>query len=80
VKRNRAKQTRIKLDPQAYKQLRMQILERDSWRCQNCGSRQHLQIHHQELRSQSGRDAEENLITLCDTCHRLSHSIPRERR
>ena len=67
------KQPRIRLDPQAYEELRLQILERDSWRCQNCGSPQHLEIHHKEFRSHSGDDSEENLITLCEQCHRCHH-------
>jgi 5-methylcytosine-specific restriction endonuclease McrA len=67
------KRPRIKLDPRAYEQLRLQVLERDSWCCQNCGSRQQLQIHHQELRSHSGSDVHENLITLCAECHANLH-------
>jgi 5-methylcytosine-specific restriction endonuclease McrA len=69
----RSKSPRIKLGPEAYAQLRRQILERDRWRCQHCGSRQNLQIHHEEPRSQSGDDVEENLITLCNSCHRRAH-------
>ena len=71
--RVRPKIPRIKLDPDAYNRLRLQILERDSWLCQHCGSRHNLQIHHQQHRSHSGTDAEENLITLCDRCHRRAH-------
>ena len=32
-----------------------------------------LEVHHKELRSQSGDDLEQNLITLCVTCHSLAH-------
>ena len=71
--RIRPKQLRIKLDPHAYEKLRLQVLERDAWRCQNCGSTQHLEIHHKEFRSHSGDDSEENLITLCNHCHGLAH-------
>jgi 5-methylcytosine-specific restriction endonuclease McrA len=69
----RPKQPRIKLDRQAYEQLSLGILERDSWRCQICGRSQQLQVHHQELRSHSGSDTEENLITLCHACHQTVH-------
>jgi 5-methylcytosine-specific restriction endonuclease McrA len=73
VIRIRPKQPRIKLDSQSYEQLRLQILERDSCRCQNCGSMRRLEIHHKEFRSQSGNDCEANLITLCEQCHRCRH-------
>ena len=72
--RIRPKQLRIKLDPHAYEKLRLQVLERDAWRCQNCGSTQHLEIHHKEFRSHSGDDSEANLITVCEQCHRCLHT------
>lgn len=63
-----------RLDPLSYDALRKQVLRRDSWRCQSCGTMANLEVHHREFRSQSGADAEENLITLCTTCHaRLHH-------
>jgi hypothetical protein len=46
-------------------QLPRQVLERDGWRCQVCGSMQNLQVHHLRFRSHSGGDEEQNLITLC---------------
>jgi 5-methylcytosine-specific restriction endonuclease McrA len=73
MNRIRRKQPRLRLDPGAYQQLCREILARDSWRCQGCGATQHLQVHHQQFRSQSGDDSEENLITLCDRCHNLAH-------
>jgi 5-methylcytosine-specific restriction endonuclease McrA len=69
-----AKRPRIQLDPEPYRKLCHQILQRDGWRCQQCGSRTNLQVHHIELRSQSGDDAAENLITLCSDCHEQIHS------
>lgn len=67
------KRSRIRLNEEAYARLRRQILERDGWRCQGCGAPQDLQIHHKKFRSQSGDDAEENLITLCAHCHVRIH-------
>jgi 5-methylcytosine-specific restriction endonuclease McrA len=63
----------VKLDAGSYRELRKQVLERDSWRCQLCGSMQHLQVHHFKYRSQSGSDEEQNLITLCAQCHEQAH-------
>lgn len=65
---------RIRLDPVAYENLKQQVLRRDSWRCQSCGTMSNLQVHHKRFRSQSGQDSEENLITLCARCHSYIHS------
>jgi 5-methylcytosine-specific restriction endonuclease McrA len=68
------KKGRLRLEPQSYKNLCRQVLERDSWRCQKCGSTEYLQVHHICWRSSLGADAAENLITLCSDCHRRVHS------
>jgi hypothetical protein len=64
---------RIKLAPDAYEKLCHRVLVRDSWRCQNCGSMQNLEVHHKTLRSRQGDDVEENLVTLCSSCHTNEH-------
>jgi 5-methylcytosine-specific restriction endonuclease McrA len=69
----RPKSPRLRLDSHSYCELHRRVLERDSWRCQACGSMQHLQVHHLKLRSQSGGDEEKNLITLCAECHARMH-------
>jgi 5-methylcytosine-specific restriction endonuclease McrA len=53
--------------------LRLKILERDSWRCQFCGTRSNLQVHHIIYRSHGGLDDEANLITVCASCHDKIH-------
>ena len=68
------KRPRLKLDLEVYQQLCQQVLQRDGWRCQQCGSRTNLQLHHIQRRSQSGDDAEKNLITLCSACHGQIHA------
>ena len=67
------KSSRLRLAPELYEALRQQVLRRDGWRCQSCGALSNLEVHHREFRSQSGEDAEENLITLCNACHALAH-------
>jgi len=74
MKRPRPKRPRLKLSPASYRILWRQVLERDGWRCQNCGSLTNLQVHHVRSRSQLGDDAESNLITLCADCHQKIHS------
>ena len=67
------KRPRLRLDPDSYKELCRRVLKRDNWTCQVCGSRNNLQVHHQQLRSQQGPDDESNLITLCAGCHEGLH-------
>ncbi len=67
------KSPRLRLDSESYRALHRQVLERDGWRCQFCGSMQQLQVHHLKFRSQSGDDVEQNLITLYAECHEQMH-------
>ena len=69
-----SKRSRLKLDPLAYRRLHGQVLERDGWRCQFCGSMKELQVHHLQFRSHVGEDGEQNLITLCHACHEDLHN------
>lgn len=69
----RPKRASMRLEPDQYDTLRNQILRRDSWRCQSCGSMSNLEVHHKDFRSHSGEDSEENLITLCNACHAAVH-------
>jgi len=78
VSRTPIKQVPLRLLPAEYKKLRKQMLRRDGWRCQLCGSMSNLEVHHQEYRSHAGEDAEDNLITLCRRCHAFVHEkLPR---
>jgi len=67
------KRPRLSLKPEAYRQLSREVLARDGWRCQDCGTAKNLQVHHLRSRGRLGDDAEENLITLCAGCHRARH-------
>jgi hypothetical protein len=55
---------------------RMRILKRDSYRCRICGRRSsdhvdvELHVHHIRPWARGGLTEDENLITLCHTCHR----------
>jgi len=73
MNRVRPKRTLLRLDSELYEQLRNQVLRRDGWRCQACGTMSNLEVHHREFRSQSGDDSEQNLITLCSACHTTVH-------
>jgi 5-methylcytosine-specific restriction endonuclease McrA len=70
-----AKPVCCRLEPNLYNQIRLQVLRRDAWRCQECGIMSNLEVHHIEFRSHSGGDSEENLITLCAACHHEIHHV-----
>jgi 5-methylcytosine-specific restriction endonuclease McrA len=67
------KPTRLRLDQASYESLRQQVLRRDGWRCQLCGTMANLEVHHKQFRSHSGDDSKENLITLCANCHGVKY-------
>ncbi len=73
MKQIQQKEAPIRLEQQDYQKLREQVLRRDGWRCQLCGSMTNLEVHHKQFRSHSGEDDEQNLITLCFNCHSSAH-------
>lgn len=54
---------------------REEILWRDAYTCTECGSREHLHVHHQYY--EDGKEVwdypDSCLITLCESCHFLLH-------
>jgi hypothetical protein len=63
-------------DPSNSSRLARQVLCRDGQRCQNpgCDSWRNLQAHHIVYRSEGGRTALSNEVTVCDRCHALIHA------
>ena len=52
------------------------ILNRDNYTCQHCKGKHKdskLEVHHIIFRSKGGSDEQDNLITLCKTCHDNLH-------
>ena len=57
-----------------YSSRRSAVLHRDKYTCQCCGKKNcKLEVHHIVFRSNGGTDDEENLITLCEDCHKGVH-------
>lgn len=55
--------------------VRQYVLWRDAYTCQCCGKHGHgikFHVHHKESRK-TGGNAPDNLITLCDICHKKVH-------
>ena len=73
MSRKHTKRPRLRLEPGAYRELCRKVLERDGWKCQECGRMEELQVHHIRWRSKLGDDTEKNLIVLCAVCHQEVH-------
>lgn len=60
-------------------ELRQQVLERDKWECQICGSNKSLHCHHIDpVISNPIESADiDNCITLCKDCHKKVHKLPK---
>ena len=69
----RQKIPRLKLPSAPDQELRDQVLKRDGWRCQLCGTSKDLHVHHLISRGRLGDDAMRNLISLCAKCHDVVH-------
>ena len=60
---------------------RYRILKRDGFKCRNCGSTEHLVVHHRQyhFNARLNRKCEpwdyddKYLVTLCESCHRRGH-------
>ena len=60
----RPKGPRLRLDPDLYDRLQGQVLTRDGWRCQYCGTGRNLEVHHQQFRSY-GEKTQRKTSLLC---------------
>jgi nitrate/TMAO reductase-like tetraheme cytochrome c subunit len=58
-----------------YKKWKEKVLDRDSYTCRNCGSKEDLVVHHITHFADNVdlRFEESNGITLCQTCHKEVH-------
>lgn len=56
---------------------RLEIMQRDNWICRSCNDcESELHVHHLQYSEEKPWDEpDENLITLCDTCHKAMHYI-----
>ena len=57
--------------------MRAKMLERDGYRCKQCGKAGRLEIHHIEWLKNGGSETDPtNLETLCVGCHKAIHKRP----
>ena len=57
-----------------YENVKAYVKARDNFTCWNCGSHEHLEVHHIVQRKDGGSDRPANLITLCEKCHTNHHN------
>jgi len=58
-----------------FENTKAKVLWRDNYTCQCCKTKKGcLHIHHIIYRSNGGSDEEDNLITLCENCHKKLHN------
>ena len=69
-----------KLHRGRWRRARREVLDRDGWRCKQCGRAGRLDVHHVRALEHGGdRYTPENLAALCRACHlKAHHKIPVE--
>ena len=58
--------------------IRLETLDRDGWRCQDCGKAGALEAHHVMALEDGGSNALGNLLTVCRDCHIKAHRDGRQ--
>jgi hypothetical protein len=54
---------------------RKSCLQRDNYECQECGDKNKLEVHHWEPFRFSRNNLLDNLVTLCEDCHKEKHRM-----
>ena len=62
------------LKSRKWKLLRQQRLEKDNYKCVVCDYTDSLQMHHLNYEN-FGNETIEDIITLCEICHKDAHTI-----
>lgn len=63
-----------KLKDGQWQRRRLEILQRDDFKCTVCGSTKLLHIHHNKYTGQPWDAPASDLVTLCDSCHKKEHT------
>lgn len=64
------------LESDYWKAIRKKALDRDGGRCKLCNELKNLQVHHRSYKNKWGDDAEfDDLVTLCEECHKNFHNF-----
>lgn len=68
------------LRSEEWQQKRLQVLVRDNFKCQLCGSGKNVQAHHISYENLYTEAELDDLVTLCKACHEKVHSTDLERK
>lgn len=63
-----------------WQEIRQARMKYDGYRCQKCGSSENLQVHHKDYVGNGREVIKEDLITVCERCHRKETNIDRRDR
>lgn len=68
-----------KLKDPRWQKKRLEIMQRDEFACKNCGDTETtLYVHHQIYKSNPWDSPDEDLVTLCESCHEEEHTLELE--
>ena len=72
VLNNRKEQYKEYLQSEHWKETRTKALKRAGYKCQVCGYKSNLQVHHNNY-SNLGHEDDTDLVVLCWKCHKTFH-------
>lgn len=61
------------LESIVWRKKREEVLLRDDYRCRFCNSSLRLRVHHRVYPKHFGKEPLSDLITICESCHKLFH-------
>lgn len=63
-----------------WQEKRLRIMDRDGWKCHDCGSRDALSVHHAHYQGglMPWEYPDVSLVTLCQTCHEFRHQTKKD--
>lgn len=65
-----------KLKDPRWQRKRLEILNRDNWKCTNCGNdKLTLHVHHEKYFGEPWEIDNSKLKTICHKCHEIEHGI-----
>ena len=65
---------KLYLQTEEWQRTRLDAIERAHGMCEKCGSADNLQVHHKTY-ERRGEELPEDLIVLCEQCHKKEHGL-----